>query len=815
MEYFIEVIIPLSLDKTYKYSITHDQNKNISTGCRVVVPFGKSKSYTAIVFKKDSNAPMHYSAKKIDYVLDTSPIVPYLQLNFWQWISEYYQAFIGDVYRSAIPSAFLLESEMEISKNNFPNNLSSLSDDEFLIYEALNRSNLSVKEIIEILQKKSVLKILNEMHSKQYISIDYKIQEKYRPKIKRYVRLSKLYKSNKKIKILLTNLNNAPKQLNLLNFFLKENKDGKKWENSVSLIKRANSDSSIIRRLLDKNILEETFKEENRKLYDFKVSSKKKSLSTLQSKALKKIEQGFLKNEVILFHGVTGSGKTEIYSKLIESELNKNKQVLYLLPEISLTPQMVKRLQEKFGEKVAVYHSKFSIHERKEVWDQVLKNDSLSKVIIGTRSSIFLPFQDLGLIIIDEEHEYSYKQFDPSPRYNARDSAIILAGLYSSKVLLGSATPSIESYTNANKSKYGLVTLNQRYGGIELPEIKIVDLKEAYEKNHMRGFFSHTMLHEISKTLNLGKQVILFQNRRGYSPIIECLACGSSPTCEQCDVTLTYHQFSSSLKCHYCGYEKKLIKICDSCGMGHFQTKGIGTQQVQEQIEKLFPDAGVSRMDWDSTRGKWDFDKLINSFSKQETKILVGTQMVVKGLDFNNVHLVGVLNADQLFNFPDFRSNERAYQMLCQVSGRSGRKNERGKVLIQTYQKGHHVIKAVSENNHESIFKIESNERKLFNYPPYSKLIRIILKNKNIEIVNKASDWVYKILRQYFPGEILGPSYPHVIRVRNYYHMQILIKIDKKFSRKKTHQILKKSLESFYSIAKYRNTRVNIDVDPY
>ncbi|MBJ25805.1 MAG: primosomal protein N' [Flavobacteriaceae bacterium] len=815
MEYFIEVIIPLSLDRTYTYSVSSKQNKDISIGCRVIVPFGKSKSYTAIVSKKNLEAPIYYSTKRIDCILDTSPVVNHLQLKFWQWISEYYQAAIGDVYRTAIPSAFLLESEMEISKNNFPKNLASLSDDEFLIYEALSISNLSVKEISGIIQKKHVLKILKEMLSKGYVKIDYNINEKYKPKRKRYIRLSEFYQSSDKIKVLLDSLVNAPKQLNFLNVFLNKNTNGKKWEDSVSLINRTNSDSSILRRLLDKDVLEETFKEEIRKLYNFKALSKKKLLSTSQNKALKKIKKGFLKKEVILFHGVTGSGKTEIYIQLIESELEKNKQILYLLPEISLTPQMVKRLQEKFGSKVAVYHSKFSIHERKEVWDQVLKNGSLSKIIIGTRSSIFLPFKDLGLIIIDEEHEYSYKQFDPSPRYNARDSAIILAGLYSSKVLLGSATPSIESYTNAIKSKYGLVNLNERYGGIELPEIKIVDLKEAYDKSLMKGFFSHTMLHEISKTLNAGKQIILFQNRRGYSPILECIACGSSPSCEQCDVTLTYHQFSANLKCHYCGYEKKMIKTCDSCGMGHFQTKGIGTQQVQEQIEELFPGVGVSRMDWDSTRGKWDFDKLISSFSKQETKILVGTQMVVKGLDFNNVHLVGVLNADQLFNFPDFRSNERAFQMLCQVSGRSGRKNKRGKVVIQTYQKTHHVIKAVSENNYESIFKTELNDRKLFNYPPYLKLIRIILKNKNIEIVKNASDWVYNILKHYFPGEILGPSYPYVIRVRNYYHMQILIKIEKKFSRKKTHQILKKCIESFHSIGKYRNTRVNIDVDPY
>ncbi|MEE3034595.1 MAG: primosomal protein N' [Bacteroidota bacterium] len=815
MKYFIDVIIPLSLDKTFTYAITPEENENISVGCRVVVPFGKSKIYTAMVSKKNSEPPKIYSAKNIDCILDDDPIVPSKQLEFWFWISKYYHSSIGDVYKTAIPSAFLLESEMEISKNSFPNDLSLLSDNEYLIYEALNTSNLSVKEIIEIIQKKNVLKVLKEMISKQYIKINYKLKEKYKPKKLRYIRLSKLFQSKTKIKGLLSNLKNAPKQMKMLDLFLEKNKSGKDWEESVSLINRTNSNSSIVRKLLDKEIFEETFKEEDRIPYDFKISSKKKSLSNSQKNVFEKIKDEFVKNNVVLLHGVTGSGKTEIYIKLIESELEKNKQVLYLLPEIALTPQMVKRLQEKFGKKIGVYHSKFSIHERKEVWDQVLRNDNLSKVVIGTRSSIFLPFQDLGLIIIDEEHEYSYKQFDPSPRYNARDSAIFLASIYSSKVLLGSATPSIESYNNAKELKYGLVTLDRRYGGIELPETKIVDLKEAYEKNFMKGFFSHTMLHEISKTLKADKQIILFLNRRGYSPLLECLACGHTPYCEQCDVALTYHQFSSALKCHYCGYEKKIIKICDSCGMGHFQTRGIGTQQVQEQIEKLFPGISVARMDWDSTRGKWDFDKLISSFSKQEIKILVGTQMVVKGLDFNNVHLVGVLNADQLLNFPDFRSNERAYQMLCQVSGRCGRKNERGQVVIQTYQKGHYVIKSVVENNYKSIFERELNDRKLYKYPPYLRLIRIITKNKNVEIVKMASDWIYNMLKQYSPGEILGPSFPYIVKVRSYYHMQLLIKIEKNFSRKKTHQILKKIVGSFYSIAKYRNTRVNIDVDPY
>ena len=516
-----------------------------------------------------------------------------------------------------------------------------------------------------------------------------------------------------------------------------------------------------------------------------------------------------------MFQGVTGSGKTEVYIELISQAVGIGKQVLYLLPEISLTPQIVKRLQMFFGNEVTVYHSKFSVNERTEIWNNVIEKSPKAKIIIGTRSALFLPFQNLGLLIVDEEHELSYKQFDPSPRYHARDSAVILARIHKAKVLLGSATPSLESSFNQRSGKYGWVQLQERYGNVELPEIITIDLKLAHKKKQMKGGFSKIMIEEMGQTLSMDKQIILFQNQRGYSPIIECLDCGHMPQCHQCDVTLTYHQYSDQLKCHYCGYHISVPQKCHACGMTNLSSKGIGTQQIQEQVTTLFPEVKVSRMDWDTTRGKWAFDKLINSFAKQEVKILVGTQMIIKGLDFQNVHLVGVLNADHLMNFPDFRAHERTFQMLSQVAGRAGRKELRGKVLIQTYQPHHPIIQHVINGNYDQMFNKELKERKKYYYPPYNRLIRIVVNHSDIEILKKASHWIVNVLLQSEYGKILGPVFPPVARIRNRYRMHILVKISANKSRDQVKQMIKKTLDHFDSIPIFRSCKVNVDVDPY
>jgi primosomal protein N' (replication factor Y) len=476
---------------------------------------------------------------------------------------------------------------------------------------------------------------------------------------------------------------------------------------------------------------------------------------------------------------------------------------------------MVQRLQERFGTEVTVYHSKFSIHERTEVWNNILSKDVRAKIIVGTRSALFLPFQNLGLLIVDEEHELSYKQFDPSPRYHARDSAIVLAGIHKAKVLLGSATPSIESSFNRIADKYGWVQLHERYGSAELPEIVTVDLKLAHKKKQIKGGFTQSLIKEMEQTLAMGKQIILFQNQRGYAPVMECLDCGHMPHCHQCDVTLTYHQYTDQLKCHYCGYQIAVPEKCDACGLPNLSTKGMGTQQIQQQVTDLFPEVEVARMDWDTTRGKWAFDKLIHSFASQEVKILVGTQMVVKGLDFKNVHLVGVLNADHLLNFPDFRAHERTYQMLSQVAGRAGRKELRGKVLIQTYQPQHAIIQQVIDGNYEQMLEQQLKDRKEYHYPPYNRLIRIVVNHTDMETVKKASEWIVNVLLQSYSGQLLGPIFPPIARVRNRYRMQILIKIGDQQSRTRVKKIINKTLERFESIAMFRSCKVNLDVDPY
>ena len=527
------------------------------------------------------------------------------------------------------------------------------------------------------------------------------------------------------------------------------------------------------------------------------------------------IESAFDYKDIVLFQGVTGSGKTEIYMELISKAVERGDQVLYMLPEISLTPQMVMRLQSRFGKNVTVYHSKFSIHERTEVWYNVLNNSSKARVVVGTRSAIFLPFYQLGLIIIDEEHELSYKQFDPAPRYHARDTAIILSQIYNAKILMGSATPSIESSFNLMKDKFRGVQLNERFGNIELPEIVTIDLKLSYKKKEMNGAFSKTLIDTIKTTLSNDKQVILFQNQRGYAPVVECLDCGHTPQCSQCDVTLTYHQPSKQLKCHYCGFSIAAPTQCYACGSVHLQTKGVGTQQIQEQVESFFPKVKTARMDWDTTRGKWAFDKLINAFVDGDIKILVGTQMVVKGLDFENVHLVGVLNADHLLNFPDFRAHERTYQMLSQVSGRAGRKKTRGKVLIQTYQPEHPIIQQVIKSDYEKMLEQQLKERLEYHYPPFYRLTRIVIKHRDVETVRIASKWIFNVLDQSYNGEILGPVFPPIARLRNQYHMQILIKIGKQQSRNELNQLINSTIKSFESVGKFRSCKVVVNVDPY
>jgi len=546
-----------------------------------------------------------------------------------------------------------------------------------------------------------------------------------------------------------------------------------------------------------------------------KHSLLKKYLNEYQDLALKEIEESFKEKEVVLLHGVTSSGKTEVYVKLIEEVMQQNKQVLYLLPEIALTTQLIQRLQSYFGERISVYHSKYSLNERVEVWNNVLENKPKAQIVLGARSSIFLPFSNLGLIIVDEEHEVSFKQFDPAPRYHARDAAIVLSSLHASKTLLGSATPSVESYYNALQKKYGLVEITRRYGNVLLPEMELVDIKEKHRKKLMKGHFSDRLLEEITEALENKEQVILFQNRRGYAPIVECKTCGHAPECPNCDVSLTYHQYKNQLRCHYCGYHIAKQHNCLACGSNELDTKGFGTEQIELELKELFPDIKTGRMDSDTTKGKYGYEKIITAFEHHEIDILVGTQMLTKGLDFRNVSLVGIMNADTLLNYPDFRAYERSFQLIQQVAGRAGRTEKRGKVLIQTYNPYHQILQQASMNNFDEMFKDQLNDRRQYKYPPFYRLIKITLKHKDYTKVNEGAEWLATSLRNSFGNYILGPEFPPVSRIRNEYIKTILLKIPPSQSVKATKEIVTKVDNSFNAIANYRSIRTIYNVDNY
>ena len=817
MQFFVEVILPLSLAKTFTYSVSEAEFHYIKKGMRVAVPFGKSKIYTALVIELHQNAPTLYDAKEIHQILDEKPLVTQTQIEHWKWIASYYLCAIGDVFRGAIPSALLLESETVISqKQDIDVEESQLSDDEYLIYQALqHQSSLKVDDIISIVNKKSIFPILQKLIDKNIVVLQEEMLESYKPKLVRYVRLNKEFDSNIGLEQLLETLKGATKQKEVILSYFQLSATEKKPITVKKLTETAQTTSTIIKALIDKNIFEEYYLQEDRVNFKGVSNEGHLKLSAPQDLAFNSIKESLSKKEVCLLHGVTASGKTEIYIKLIEEYLAKGKQVLYLLPEIALTTQLVGRLRAHFGNKVAVFHSKYSNNERVEVWNQVLNKSEKAEIVIGARSALFLPFQDLGFLIVDEEHEQTYKQVDPAPRYHARDAAIVLAGLQKAKVLLGSATPSIETYNNAKTGKFGLVTLVERYGKVTLPEIELVDLKDKYFRKKMSGHFSEVLIEEITKSLTLGEQVILFQNRRGYSPLLECLTCGHVPQCQQCDVSLTYHKHKNQLRCHYCGYSIAKPTNCHACSSVNLTTKGFGTEQIQQELVALFPSHKIGRMDQDTTRGKFGFEKIIDSFKNREIDILVGTQMLGKGLDFDNVTLVGIMNADNLLYHPDFRAYERSFQMMTQVSGRSGRSEKQGKVIIQTFTPLHNTIQQVTRNDYESMFKEQLLEREIYKYPPYYKLIKLTLKHRDYEKLKEGSMWLYQVMQQSLPMPVLGPEEPAISRIRNEYIRTIMVKIPAATSIVTTKSTLQKILNSFEAVSVYRSIRVIVNVDFY
>ena len=828
MSFFVEVIIPLSLPKTFTYKVSEAKFQYIQKGMRIAVPFGKNKIYTALAVDLHQNAPTLYEAKEIHQILDEQPIVNEFQINHWFWIASYYMCNIGDVYRGALPSALLLESETIISQQkDTVINESELSDDEFLIYEALqHQSSLKVQNIMDILNKKSVLPVIQKLIHKNIITLEEEIQEVYKPKLTRYIRLHPHYQSEENLITLLDTFNkNAGKQKELVLQYFQLQAQERKPISVKQLIETANISVAVIKALVDKGVFETYYIQQDRVNFIQNQKENQLALSEAQQKAHDAIVNAFTGKDVCLLHGVTSSGKTEIYTKLIEHYIAQGKQVLYLLPEIALTTQLVSRLTKHFGNKVAVFHSKYSNNERVEVWQNVLQQSQNAQIVIGARSALFLPFANLGLIIVDEEHEPTFKQQDPAPRYHARDAAIVLANAHQStrangelggaKVLLGSATPSIETYYNATSGKFGLVVLKERFGKVQMPEIELVDLKDSYFRKRMKGHFSLTLIEQITEAFANNEQVILFQNRRGFSPVLECLTCGHVPQCPQCDVSLTYHKYKNQLRCHYCGYNMAKPTNCHSCSSVDLETKGFGTEQIELELAELFPNKNIKRMDQDTTRGKYSFEKIIDGFKNREIDVLVGTQMLAKGLDFDNVSLVGIMNADNMLYHPDFRAFERSYQMMTQVAGRSGRSEKRGKVIIQTYNPLHNIIQQVTHNDYEGMYKEQLYERKIYYYPPFYRLIRLTLKHRDFEKLKEGSMWLYQVLKQNLSIPVLGPEEPAVSRIRNEYIRTIMVKIPSDTSLQGTKKTIQKVLNSFEVVAQYRTIKVTVNVDFY
>ena len=820
--HFVEVILPLSLAKTFTYSVSETEFHYIKKGMRVAVPFGKSKIYTALVIQIHQNKPELYEAKEIHQILDERPIVTEIQIAHWQWIASYYMCAIGDVYRGAMPSALLLESETLISqKTDSFIDTSLLSDDEFLVYEALQQqSSLKIQDIISILNKKNIFPVIHKLVDRNILVLQEEIQESYKPKLVRYVRLHPKYESNQGLSELLETLKNANKQREIvLRYFqlsASEKTQGQAKPITVKkLVEAANSSSAIVKALIEKEIFEDYFLQEDRVNFNGKIREDELQLSATQQTAFEEIKERFTQKEVCLLHGVTSSGKTEIYIKLIEEYLVTGKQILYLLPEIALTTQLVGRLRTYFGNKVAVFHSKYNNNERIEVWNQVVQNSEKAQVVIGARSALFLPFQNLGFIIVDEEHEPTFKQVDPAPRYHARDAAIVLAYSHKAKVLLGSATPSIETYFNAKSDKFGLVEISKRFGNVMMPNIELVDLKDKYFRKKMTGHFSDVLIEEITNALSLGEQVILFQNRRGYSPIIECITCGHVPQCQQCDVSLTYHKHKNQLRCHYCGYTMAKPKHCQACSSVDLTTKGFGTEQIEQELISIFPNSKIGRMDQDTTRGKFGFEKIIDSFKNREMDILVGTQMLAKGLDFDNVSLVGIMNADNMLCHPDFRAFERSFQMMTQVAGRAGRSEKQGKVIIQTYNPNHNTIQQVTNNDYLGMYTEQLYDRQIYKYPPYFRIIKLTLKQRDFDKLKDGSMWLYQVMRQNLDMPVLGPEEPVISRIRNEYIRTIIVKIPQNTSIGNTKKMIQKILNSFEAVAQYRAIKVTSNVDFY
>ena len=774
---YAEVIIPLALPTNYTWSIPEHLKEKIKNGIRVEVEL-RNKKYTGIVKRTFTKKPEAFNPKPILNVLDAEPLVYENQLALWQWIADYYMCSEGEVMQAAVPSNLKLSSETIVVWNDeHDEDFAHLDNDEFIVAEALTiKKELKLSEVQQLLDASHVYPVIKRLIEKKICYVWEELKEKYKEKKETYIILNPEYHNEDKLAELLNSWSRAPKQLDLLLSYLHLLKtEGEVIQ--IELLKKSNATAAQLKGLLDKRILiaEKRSAERIRSLpKDIQIDFE---LSDAQKNAESAILNLFNEKHVCLLHGVTSSGKTQVYIKLIEHVIKQGMQVLYMLPEIALTAQIIRRLQKHFGGHIAIYHSKFNANERVELWNKVKSGET--KIVLGARSSLFLPFQNLGLLIVDEEHDASYKQHDPAPRYHARDAAIYYASLFNARVLLGSATPSIESYHNTTTGKYGLAILNERYGNVELPSIELIDSKKIILKEKGKLLLSPQLKQAIEQSLQQKKQVIIFQNRRGYAPYQVCAVCGWIPQCQHCDVTLTYHKAKNKLSCHYCGSTYPVINTCAACGSHNFLQRNFGTEKVEELFTEEFPQARIARMDYDSVKGKHDHDNLIKLFEQQRIDILVGTQMVVKGLDFEHVNLVGIVDADGILNFADFRVNERAYQLMEQVSGRAGRKDGKGNVLIQVSNTYHPVLQFVQQHNYKNLYDFEIKNRKEFFYPPFSRLIQITFKHKEKHVAEEAAYIMLNGLKINFSNYLNGPAEPMVNRIRNQYLWEILIKLPK------------------------------------
>lgn len=820
---FADVILPLYLPKAYTYAVPAELQGLLNEGQRVVVQFGKSKLYTAIIKRLHNNAPLGYQPKELISQLEDKPVVNPEQLQFWEWMAHYYLCTEGEVMSAALPAGLKLQSETQVTFNaEAAEEAIGLSDKEYAVLDALHNKNvMGIEQLAKVTQIKNVYPVVKGLLEKGIVHIHEEIKERYRAKTETLVKLADEYDDEDALKALFNKLEKrSPAQLEvIMAFIVLSDRYDKKSQlvRKVELVKRLPDCWPKVKALEKKGVFQLIEAEAGFDATEG-TSQVKNTLTDWQADALASIKKQFEEKDVVLLQGVTSSGKTELYVKLIAETIAAGKQVLFLMPEIALTTQIINRLKKVFGNHIGVYHSRFNESERVEVWNKTLSYNGTPgsgyEILLGARSALFMPFTRLGLVIVDEEHETSFKQYEPAPRYHARDAAIYLASLFKAKTLLGSATPSFESYFNAHSGKFGLTLMNQRFADMPMPTVEVLNLKVARKEKQMHSLFAKPLLDEMAKALANKEQLILFQNRRGYAPYIECTNCNWIPQCINCDVSLTYHKAIGVLKCHYCGYSSPPPAQCNACGASRLKLQGFGTEKIEDELKIYFPEARITRMDLDTTRGKYGHRRIIEDFESGQIDILVGTQMVTKGLDFDNVSLVGILNADSMLNFPDFRAYERAYQLIVQVSGRAGRKNKIGKVVLQTSDPENFVIQSVLTGQHEAFYKQELQTRQTFHYPPYYKLVEFSLKHKDVDVLGAAATHFAELLRKGFGNRVLGPEFAIVPRINNYYIKKILLKTEREASNMKVRELIEDCIRAFHANADYKYIQVICDADP-